>query len=78
MIATSTKVDLKGIDQQTVEKVSGEGYFTKDKKEQKKGEEAFFKQGEKPEVCGFFLCGLEVVALTRSVAEENSCKLARE
>ncbi|MCJ1372343.1 hypothetical protein MMC20_003567 [Loxospora ochrophaea] len=49
VIATSTKVDLKGIDQQTVEKVSGEGYFTKDKKEQKKGEEAFFKQGEKPE-----------------------------
>lgn len=50
VIATSTRVDLKGIDQKTVEKVGGEGYFTREKKQDKKGEEAFFKQGEKPEV----------------------------
>ena len=50
VIATSAKVELKGIDSETVEKVSGEGYFAREKKEDKKGEEAFFKQGEKPEV----------------------------
>lgn len=53
VIATSAKVDLKGVDQQTLEKASEPDYFTKDKKAQKeqKGEEAFFKHGEKPEVC---------------------------
>lgn len=52
MIATSAKVDLKGVDSKTLEKVSETDYFTKDKKAQKeqKGEEAFFKHGEKPEV----------------------------
>ena len=50
MIATSAKVELKGIDEQTVEKVGEEGYFTREKKQDKAGEEAFFKQGEKPEV----------------------------
>ena len=50
VIATSAKVELKGIDSKTVEKVSGEGYFAREKKEETKGEEAFFKQGEKPEV----------------------------
>ena len=51
MIATSTKVDLKGLDQKAMEKVSGESYFSRDKKSRKeKGEEAFMKQGEKPEV----------------------------
>ena len=50
MIATSMKVELKGIDSATVEKAGGEGYFTADKKTDKAGEEAFFKQGEKPEV----------------------------
>ena len=43
-------MDLKGIDEKTVEKVGEEGYFTREKKQDKKGEEAFFKQGEKPEV----------------------------
>lgn len=33
-----------------MEKVGKAGYFEKEKKENKKGEEAFFKQGEKPEV----------------------------
>ena len=50
VIATSYKIDLKGIDEQTMEKVGGDGYFTREKKQDKKGEEAFFKQGEKPEV----------------------------
>ena len=52
VIATSSKVDLKGLDAKTVEKVSEDGYFSKEKKGEKKGEDAFFKQGEKPEVCG--------------------------
>lgn len=51
VIATSTKVDVSGVDKKTLEKVSEEDYFTKDKKAEKaKSEEAFFKQGEKPEV----------------------------
>ncbi|KAI4247304.1 MAG: hypothetical protein LQ352_006193 [Teloschistes flavicans] len=49
VIATSMKVDLKGIDEKAVEKVGEEGYFTREKKNDKVGEEAFFKQGEKPE-----------------------------
>ena len=35
-----------------MEKVSEDGYFSREKKSEKKGEEAFFKQGEKPEVRG--------------------------
>ena len=50
VIATSAKVELKGIDEKVVGKVGGEGYFTREKKGEKSGEEAFFKQGEKPEV----------------------------
>ena len=50
VIATSTKVDLKGLDEKTVEKVGGENYFAREKKDKKTGEEAFFKAGEKPQV----------------------------
>lgn len=50
VITTSSKVDLKGIDEKVVEKVGEEGYFTRDKAENKKGEDQFFAQGEKPEV----------------------------
>ena len=50
VIATSAKVELKGIDEKVVEKVGAEGYFTREKKGETSGEEAFFKQGEKPEV----------------------------
>ena len=52
MIATSHKVDLKGVDQKKIEEVGGEKYFAREKgeKEKKKGEAEFFKQGEKPEV----------------------------
>ncbi|KAI9756258.1 MAG: hypothetical protein M4579_003925 [Chaenotheca gracillima] len=50
VIATSAKVDLSGIDSKTVEKVSGEDYWVREKgKKSKKGEEEFFAQGEKPE-----------------------------
>jgi large subunit ribosomal protein L6e len=51
VIATSAKVDISGLDEKTLEKVGGESYFTREKKSGKKGEEEFFKQGEKPEVC---------------------------
>ena len=50
VIATSKKLELKGVDSKTVEKVGADGYFTADKKKEKAGEEAFFKQNEKPEV----------------------------
>ena len=51
VIATSQKVDVSGVDGGVLEKVGAEGYFTKGKAAKKeKGEEAFFKQGEKPEV----------------------------
>ncbi|KAI9804323.1 MAG: hypothetical protein M1833_007130 [Piccolia ochrophora] len=48
VIATSAKLSLDGVDNETVDKVGGEGYFTReDRKKGKKGsEEQFFKQGE--------------------------------
>jgi len=49
VIATSHKVDLSGIDSKKVDEVAGEKYFAREKGDKKKGEEAFFKQGEKPE-----------------------------
>jgi large subunit ribosomal protein L6e len=49
VIATSAEVDLKGVDAATIEKVSASDYFTKEKSKEKKTEEAFFKNGEKPE-----------------------------
>ena len=52
VIATKTSVSLDGLDNSTVDKVSSESYFARDKKADKKGsEESFFKQssGEKPE-----------------------------
>ena len=55
VIATSSKVDLSGIDEPTVEKVAGDGYFAREKgKKGKKGEDEFFAQGEKPEVRTMF------------------------
>ena len=53
VIATSAKVELKGVDEKVITKVGEEGYFTRDKAQQKKGEEQFFSQGEKPEVSRF-------------------------
>uniref|UniRef100_A0A0D6R4S6 60S ribosomal protein L6 n=1 Tax=Araucaria cunninghamii TaxID=56994 RepID=A0A0D6R4S6_ARACU len=50
VIGTSTKVDLSGVDNSVLERVSGADYFSREKKSKaQKGEEAYFKQGEKPE-----------------------------
>lgn len=50
VIATSTKIDLSGIDKSTIEKVAKPEYFVREKKSKsEKSEESFFKQGEKPE-----------------------------
>lgn len=50
MIATSTKVDLGGVDSKVVDKVGTKEYFSREKREKKQGEDAFFKQGDKAEV----------------------------
>ena len=60
VIATQTKVDIKGVDQKLLEKISGDKYFGREKSDKKKGEEAFFKQGEKPEVCCDSITHLEM------------------
>jgi len=49
VIATSQKVDLAGIEQAKVDEIASDKYFVREKSEKKAGEEAFFKQGEKPE-----------------------------
>ncbi|XXG94651.1 hypothetical protein Hte_000908 [Hypoxylon texense] len=49
VIATSYKIDLKGIDQSKVDEVAQAQYFVRDKAKDKATEEAFFKQGEKPQ-----------------------------
>ena len=50
VIATSQKVELKGVDEKVVEKVGEEGYFAREKAASKTGEDQFFSQGEKAEV----------------------------
>ena len=57
VIATSQKVDLKGVDTKKVDEVGAPKYFTGEKSKEKAGEDAFFKQGEKPQVCYQFLAG---------------------
>ncbi|AEO65707.1 adbcc162-e54b-4a03-9c37-d41933391ff9 [Thermothielavioides terrestris] len=49
VIATSLKVDLTGIDEAKLEEISRPKYFTAEKAKEKASEEAFFKQGEKPQ-----------------------------
>jgi len=50
VISTSTKVDISGLDQSTLDKIAKPEYFAREKKSKKeKGEDAFMKQGEKPE-----------------------------
>ncbi|KAI4863758.1 ribosomal protein L6e-domain-containing protein [Hypoxylon rubiginosum] len=49
VIATSYKIELKGIDQSKVDEVAQAQYFIRDKAKDKANEEAFFKQGEKPQ-----------------------------
>ncbi|KAK3488745.1 60S ribosomal protein L6 [Neurospora hispaniola] len=50
VIATSQKVDLAGIDEAKINEIAQPKYFTAEKSKEKAGEEAFFKQGEKPQV----------------------------
>jgi large subunit ribosomal protein L6e len=50
VIATSTVLNIKSIDKELVKKLSGKEYFAREKGEKKTGEDAFFKQGDKPEV----------------------------
>jgi large subunit ribosomal protein L6e len=76
VIATSHKIDLKGIDEKVLEKVAGADYFTKDKaSEKKKSEEAFFKQGEQPEV-GRHIRTL-VVGLTDKLSIEEASRILK-
>ncbi|PHH58799.1 hypothetical protein CDD81_4373 [Ophiocordyceps australis] len=49
VIATSYKIDISGLDAKKIEEICQPKYFTADKAKQKPGEEAFFKQGEKPQ-----------------------------
>ncbi|KAH7197356.1 ribosomal protein L6e-domain-containing protein, partial [Fusarium flagelliforme] len=49
VIATSYKVDISGLDEKKIEEISQPKYFTAEKAKEKAGEEAFFKQGEKPQ-----------------------------
>ncbi|KAF3012389.1 hypothetical protein G7054_g1008 [Neopestalotiopsis clavispora] len=49
VIATSQKVDVSGLDSAKVDEISKKEYFVGDKVKDKAGEEAFFKQGEKPQ-----------------------------
>jgi large subunit ribosomal protein L6e len=46
---------LSGVDSKKVDEVAGDKYFAREKGDKKKGEEQFFKQGEKAEVR---ICGL--------------------
>jgi large subunit ribosomal protein L6e len=50
VIATSYKVDIAGLDEKKVDEVSQPKYFTAEKAKEKAGADAFFKQGEKPQV----------------------------
>jgi len=50
VIATSLKIDLDGLDSATIDNVSKADFFTGEKTKEKAGEDAFFKQGEKPQV----------------------------
>ncbi|CAO2655874.1 Nn.00g046770.m01.CDS01 [Neocucurbitaria sp. VM-36] len=50
VIATSTVVDISGVDEEVVERVSKDEYWAREKKESGKGEDAFFEQGKEGEV----------------------------
>lgn len=50
VIATSYRVDVAGLDAKKIEEISEPKYFVGEKEKEKAGEEAFFKQGEKPAV----------------------------
>jgi large subunit ribosomal protein L6e len=48
---------LSGVDSKKIDEVAGDKYFASEKGDKKKGEEQFFKQGEKPEVRKYALAG---------------------
>jgi large subunit ribosomal protein L6e len=50
VIATSTTLNIKAIDKDLLKKLSDKEYFAREQSEKKTGEDAFFKQGDKPEV----------------------------
>ncbi|KAI1845596.1 hypothetical protein JX265_010483 [Neoarthrinium moseri] len=49
VIATSYKIDLAGLDSAKIDEIASDKYFAHEKSKDKAGEEAFFKQGEKPQ-----------------------------
>jgi len=49
VIATSTKIDIGSIPSDVLDKISKTEYWAREKDSKKKGEEAFFAQGEKPQ-----------------------------
>lgn len=71
VIATSAKVELNGIDEETLEKVGGEGYFTREKKKAKADEDSFFRQGEKPEASRFSFTLTEIWTLSKTNSKHN-------
>ena len=50
VIATSYQIDVSSLDAKKIEEISQPKYFVGEKEKEKAGEEAFFKQGEKPAV----------------------------
>jgi ribosomal protein L14E/L6E/L27E len=64
VIATSHKVELSGVDGKKLEEIAGPKYFAREAGDKKKGEDAFFKQGEKPEVSPIIL--VQTISLHKS------------
>lgn len=76
-ILTSTKIDISGIDKSTLDKVTKSDYWVREKKSKsEKSEEAFFKQGEKPEVS--ILVQEERVKLTKRQAKKPTSARASD
>ncbi|KAH7035301.1 ribosomal protein L6e-domain-containing protein [Microdochium trichocladiopsis] len=49
VIATSYKIDVSGLDEKKISEIAESKYFARDKTSDKATEDAFFKQGEKPQ-----------------------------
>lgn len=73
VIATQTKIDISGVESSTLDKVAKADYFVRDKSKKQKGEEAFFKQGEKPEVMSL-LSVRRVVTNTKQPKKPSSAR----
>jgi large subunit ribosomal protein L6e len=68
---------LSGVDSKKVDEVAGDKYFAREKGDKKKGEEQFFKQGEKPEVRKYAL-GVEELKLTVEQKKKPSSSRAAD